>query len=211
MINHIIFDIDGTLVDSSSLLLSTLKEIAQRYVPHPVTKEDLYSMWYGKTGDECIEALGVKPYLRAEALQLWCDLIVQEANNTSVAFEGILDMFEQLKVNNITCSYATSRDDRIANYGLEHAGILKYCSALVSAGMTNHTKPHPDPILLCTKLCGAQLEHTLFIGDAFSDYQAAQAAGIPFAFAGWNSQATPFTCMFHLNHPSEVLRLIATL
>ena len=211
MINHIVFDIDGTLVDSSSLLLSTLKEIARRFTPQVPTEKDLYSMWYGKTGDECIEALGVEPRLRAEALQLWCDLIVQEANSTTVAFEGILDMFEQLKAKKITCSCATSRDDRIADYGLKHAGILPYCSALVSAGMTEHAKPHPDAILLCTKLCDAQLEHTLFIGDAFSDYEAAQAAGIPFAFAGWNPQATPFECEYHLTHPHEVLDLIASL
>jgi N-acetyl-D-muramate 6-phosphate phosphatase len=68
---------------------------------------------------------------------------------------------------------------------MEGLGLLQRSGVTISGDSTAHAKPHPLPLLTAAEQLGVQPAATLYVGDDLRDIQAAQAAGMPSAAAGW--------------------------
>src|SRR5262249_11009408 len=83
----------------------------------------------------------------------------------------------------------------------------------VSGDSTPHTKPHPAPLLLAAETIALPPAECLYVGDDLRDAQAAQAAGMPFAAAGWGylgegGDPGAWNADAVLAHPREILELL---
>lgn len=183
MKNTIIFDVDGTLLDTERLYMQAWRE-AGKLFGYEISQEVLLQTRAvnGAVADAC--------FRRAYGADFPIDDIYTERVKFSEELIGnmhpqqlykpfALETLEQLKKEGYTLAVAstTSRAKTISH--LEHAGLLPFFSTVVCGDMVEHGKPEPDIFLKAAELCGAKPEDCLVVGDSPADVGAATAAGIP--------------------------------
>lgn len=201
---HIVFDVDGTLVDSELKVLSTLRQavIDMRGVDHPV--EDLgWAM--GMAPEPILTKLGydnVEPIIR-----LWERYLI-EYQEPPKFFDGIEQTIMQLHARGVNVGIGTSRiyAEYLADF--EKLPLYSYLGTAVCGDMVQNRKPAPDILLCYMEKTGASAADILFVGDTLFDLQCAEAAGIDAALAGWGTKLPVSTaCAYYLKRPQELLEL----
>lgn len=210
LIRSVIFDMDGTLLDSEGLssvatdygfrqVLGrdlTPEENAQ-LVGRPVKK--VLSQWFPDQGEK-IYSTGRKYF---------------ESNIESIQpYRGIPDLLARLH-GRYTLAVVTSSHRTDAEKLLGHAGILQYFSFYIGQEDTNYQKPDPEPVLLALKMLGTPPAESIFVGDQPYDIIAAHEAGMKAIGAVWGTGKADdlylYSPDFIAHNPDDVLRIINSL
>lgn len=183
-IKSIIFDMDGTLLDSSYAMLQSvnyvrstlhLPDLSKEYLEYHINAldQDLPMLFYGtKEYDPKHRALFKEHYL-------------SNANLHVKLYTGVLECLEALKAKEIKLSIATNASDFFAINMLGYQKILEYFDLVVGANCVPKAKPNPDMILYIHEKTQIPLSQTLLLGDSIKDELAAKNANIEFVFAKW--------------------------
>lgn len=210
---HLLFDIDGTLVDTFEANLASVMELLDRYKPgHGITRDDFVKV-FGLSGPTCLRKLGVDDSDVDAYMVEWLNL-VRKKSHLYKLFNGIIPAMECLKSMGIHMSVVTSRT-RGVTLGGPLGGdmpdpLRKFLDMSICANDTAHPKPYPDPLLHYMEVTGAKRDEVLFIGDAHTDLQCANAAGVDFALALWDYRGNDHLyCKHYLKTPWDVVSLVA--
>ena len=182
-VTGIIFDIDGTLVDSFSTLVAVFNQGTGKFNLEPVTFEFLVERFKKNLSlGEILREIAAHPVdesavesCKKEILQLFLEV---EADQVK-PFPGVLELFQKLKDRGLKIGIATGRTsppenewDRFKRFGLDH-----FIDALVTSREVEKRKPAPDAILLCALRLSLPAEECLVVGDTEFDVLAAKEAG----------------------------------
>jgi HAD superfamily hydrolase (TIGR01549 family) len=179
----VIFDIDGTLVDTFPLLTSIFTRSLRQFNLSPVPLAFLVEGMKKNMGLGEILRL-VFPLEAEEALIEDCRLKILEqfhqAEETEVAlFPGVHELFQGLKHQGIQVGIATGRtsdpDREWARF--KRYGVDAYIDSIVTSKDVEHRKPAPDVLIACAKRLKVPIENCLVLGDTESDVVAAKKAG----------------------------------
>lgn len=210
---HLLFDVDGTIVDSFAANMDSLMDLLDRHRPgHGYTKEELVYT-YGIPGVEGLKSLNFKDEEIPALMDEWLELVIAHADECFL-YPNILTVLSFLKQQGYKMAVVTSRT-RDGDMGGQLGSYLPipirpYITTAICAGDTPRPKPYPDPILKYMEMTGAQREEILFIGDAATDVQAAQAAGVDFAFALWGTHLKDHVyCKHYLRTPWDILAVVS--
>ncbi|MBY0446811.1 MAG: HAD-IA family hydrolase [Burkholderiales bacterium] len=167
----LLFDMDGTLVDSTPCIEGLWRRWAVRQHLDP---DFVMQHVHGRRGIETIAH--VAPHLDAAAEV--AELLKEEARTLdgTVAIDGAADFLAQLRPDQ--WAVVTSAPREIALAKLAHAG-LPTPAQIISADDITHGKPHPEAFLKGAALFGLDPQQCVAFEDALSGVQSAQAAGIP--------------------------------
>jgi len=176
----VIFDIDGTLVDSVDLHAEAWREALQDF-GYRIAFESIRGQ-IGKGGDQLMPVFLSKADLRTkgeaiETHRTW--LFKTKYLPRVIAFPGVRELFEQLRRDGKQLMLASSaKSDEIGFYK-RIAGIADLVTDEVSAGDVSKSKPHPDVFeSAVAKLKGIPRAEMIVIGDAPYDAEAARKAGL---------------------------------
>lgn len=210
---HLLFDVDGTIVDSFAANMDSLMDLLARHRPgHNYKQEDLIYM-YGIPGVDGLKSLNFKDEEIPGLLYEWLELVIQHADECSL-YPHVLTVLKCLKEQGYHMAVVTSRT-RDGDMGGPLGSYLPipirpYITTAICAGDTPRPKPYPDPILKYMEMTGASRDEILFIGDAATDVQAAHAAGVDFAFALWGSHLKEHLyCKHYLRTPWDILSIVS--
>jgi HAD superfamily hydrolase (TIGR01509 family) len=174
----IIFDLDGTLIDSVDLYYRILSEVFRRVgLPQPQRQQVLQVMAQGITPWEALVPAQVPDreslISRCKEIdaQVWDELFPQVS-----PLPGALAVLSSLKAAGLRLGIATSSWQ--AEETLRLTGIAPFIDALVSYEDGLPRKPAPDMLLECCRRLGVAPSQTLYVGDSPADLQAGKAAGI---------------------------------
>ncbi len=177
-VKNLIFDFDGTLVDTAPLIIKTMQ--ATMHVLNLPLKDNT----------ECLATIGLR--LEDIAAVLWPD-IPDLGERFTVTYRSIFD--ELKRPLNVVCfpkvtktlkalhdagfnmAVASSRNHKSLKEYLDLFGISKYFKILIGGDDVKRGKPAPDPVLAILKATGWNPEETLVIGDAGVDIIMGKAAG----------------------------------
>ena len=210
---HILFDIDGTLIDTFEANMVGLIELLDQYIPgHDWTMQRL-ALIYGIPGNECMKVLGIPAEHTQEAAQKWVDK-VQERCHLFKVYDGILPVLSFLKKQGYHMTMITSRTRGVSMGGPlgTHSPepIRPFISDTICCDDTARPKPFPDPIDYYREKTGAKREEILFIGDTHTDLECAQAAGVDFALALWGYQGQAYLkCTHYLRTPWDLVSILS--
>jgi pyrophosphatase PpaX len=209
----VLFDLDGTLVDSIGLLVSSMEfAFAERSRRPPVDEwvamigtplEAMLANW--ADGPEDVQAL------RARYREF------QFANHDAMtsAYPGAVDAVRALHAAGHPLAIVTSKLEVGARRSLKYVGIEECFTAVVGIDHTERHKPDPQPVLHALSLLGAPTSRALFIGDSTHDMHAGRSAGVTTAAALWgpyNRAQLETTAPDHwLSSMSEVVPLVQRL
>lgn len=193
---HVVFDVDGTLLDTErSVLLSlrdTLREAAGRDYPLAELEFSL-----GIPGADALKLLDI-PNVPA-VLARWEELL-ERYRDADRVFDGVPELLAALKDSGRCLGVVTSRTRAEFDQDFSRWGLASYFQAVVTADDTDLHKPCPDPLLKYMELAGAAAADVLYIGDSGHDARCAQAAGVDFGLAGWGAK-NPRACTYAFPTP----------
>jgi HAD superfamily hydrolase (TIGR01509 family) len=189
----IIFDIDGTLVDTNLAHVEAWRRAFQR-LGYDVPTQRI-ELEIGKGGDKLVPAiLGQEgeerdgERLRKAQKQEFLAIANQER---FPVFPGVPAIFEALRSRGIETALATSSDDKHLEATLASAGLdlRRSADVVVTKSSADASKPDPDIVLAAVEKLGLQPSECAMVGDTVYDAQACRAAGI--VFLGVLSGGTP--------------------
>ncbi len=205
MFNYMIFDIDGTMIDTEKAVNYAYQSIIFEKHGRYFTNEELLK-GYGVPTPISLERYGFTDI--DAALKDYYHYLI-EGFKKCTAFEGIPEILDILKESNIPMGVVTSR----CQYEIEVDSCLqqftKYFKAIVSSDDTTLHKPNPDPLLLAMDKLNAIPSETLYIGDTVFDRECAKNAGVKFALAVWGSNnAENINADFFFKKPADLLSIL---
>lgn len=181
----VLFDLDGTLVDSIPDLTHSINAMLLE-LGYTAVSEDTVRHWVGKGAEHLVaEALQhasstpVGTPLFNQALQLFLQQYHRQNENTvSRLFPQVAEGLELFKQSGYRLAIVTNKPLQFVPSLLQHMGIAHYFELLVGGDTCAHKKPHPMPYLYACEQLGIQPHEALIIGDSSNDSLAARQAGI---------------------------------
>lgn len=205
MLKYVIFDIDGTIIDSELVILKSLQQVLKEEGMD--YKIDDLKFSFGIPGFNSLQKLNVKDIDRV--LNKWAKTILDFSHEIK-PFPGIVDVLKHLSASPVRTGIVTSKTKQEFVEGFVPHGLNTYFDCVITASDTENHKPHPEPLLACMRRLQANPEQTVYIGDAIYDLQCAKDAGVKFGLALWGAKTTEGfeTADFIFTEPKDILNLI---
>ena len=180
----VLFDLDGTLIDSIALILGSMRHAfarCEREVP---------------SDDEWLTGVGIPlrtMFQRYAAEDVEIDRLIaayrehQLANHDSLVrcYDEVPETLAALERAGHPLAVVTSKGDMLARRGLELVGIAAHFETIVSCDSCTRHKPHPEPVLTALERLGYEPGEAVFVGDSVHDIEAGNAAGVETVAALW--------------------------
>lgn len=180
---HVVFDIDGTLIESGAAIEEGLQLLCEHRLGRRLDKGAL-ALCLGLPAREALEAIGL-PYDQ-QTIDEWVDDII-ECYDCVHVFEGIPELLDEVARRGFVVGAVTSQDLNEFERGFSRFGLSQRLGLVITVEDTARHKPDPDPLLEYLSRTGADPVRTLYVGDAQTDATCAAAAGVDFALAAWKT------------------------
>ncbi len=183
MINTIIFDFDGTIINTNALIEEGLNHFSYMHRGFHFTKEELLAL-AGKTLETQMAAIDLRlSKLLVEQFKAWYS---DHHDLKTSAFSGMIELLRFLKGLNLNLAIVTNNSRASLEMGLKHLGIEDLFHLTLSRDDVKATKPDPEGLLEVLKTFKIEPHEAIFIGDTDNDILAAKAAGIKSAMVAWS-------------------------
>lgn len=180
-INAILFDLDGTLIDSAHPLLHSINLALKEHQRPLITYESLRQHISGGADAMVKHAFDID-----EAHHQFADFKQQclnhYANNITTNmcyFPGIEAVLDYLDAIHMPWGIVTNKSTRFTEPTLAAMGLADRAHVVVAADTLPYMKPHPAPLLHACEQLQQAPQHTLYVGDYETDVVASRAAGMP--------------------------------
>jgi HAD superfamily hydrolase (TIGR01509 family) len=171
----ILFDVDGTLLDSAEFVLGAVEHTLRIHGRVPPLRQQIAATM-GPPLVDCYRVLapGLDPVTLVAAHRAW-----QRGRMHLVRpFPNTIATLQALRAQSLRCGAVTARS-RVSSLGtLEGAGLAGLLEVVVSAEDTPRTKPYPDPVLAALRQLGVAPAAAALVGDTATDIEAGRAAGV---------------------------------
>lgn len=215
----IVFDLDGTLVDTAPDLIETLNVVFAREnlpaVPY-ATARNLIGGGARTMIARGIEAEG-RRLAAAELDRMFADFIAHYSDHIadrSRPFPGAVETLDALAAQHYRFAVCTNKLERLSVLLLQKLGIADRFAAICGQDTFGVQKPDPDMLRRTINAAGGEPERTIMVGDSETDIRTARAAGIPVIAVDFGYSATPvseFTPDRVIGHFSQLPGAIAAI
>jgi len=209
-IDTVLFDLDGTLLDSIELILQSYRHTMQAHLGR-TPPDELWLVGIGTPlrrqlagfaqGSEQVEAM----------LDTFRNFNIENHDRMVRAYDGVAPTLDTLKSRGLKLGLVTSKVRVGADRGLRLCGWEEHFSAIVCSDDVDRPKPDPQPVLLALRRLGSLPGRSVFVGDSLHDMESGRQAGVRTAAALWGpfdrAHLAPSTPDFWLSEPGEVLSL----
>jgi pyrophosphatase PpaX len=180
----VLFDLDGTLIDSGAMIIASYRHATQAVLAREVPDEVL-ARFIG--GGSILEHMRTIDRDRADEL-----VRVYREHNAPLhdeleAFEGVEDVLATLSAEGRKLGVVTAKRRKTVDLAFGVLPLERYFDAVVTTDMTERHKPHPEPVLHALELLEADPSETAFVGDSPFDVAAGKAAGVFTVAVAWGN------------------------
>ena len=178
----VLFDLDGTLIDSGEIIISSFRHATQTVLEREIPDEVLAAAVGGSNIYEQMRAFDEE---RADELVR----VYREHNaplhDDLVAFEGIERVLDRLRAEGRQLGIVTAKRRKTVDLAFAILPLERYFDTVVTSEQTKHHKPHPEPVLTALDRLGSEPEEAAFVGDSPFDMGAGKAAGVFTVGVSW--------------------------
>lgn len=201
---QIIFDVDGTLIDTKHAVMQSLQETLHTLTGTAPTLESL-TFSLGIPGADALRKIEIADI--PAAMTLWENNMEHYRHTVSI-FDGIPEVLSQLTQSGYRLGVVTSetRTELAQDFG--RLGLNPWFQTIICADDTPEHKPSPAPLFKYMELTKTAPGELLFIGDSSYDTRCAAGAGVDFALAGWGCFEDGLKADYYLKKPSDLLPLL---
>lgn len=208
----VVFDLDGTLVDTAPDLHASLVHSFESFGLEAVDLPTIRPfIGHGAramiTNSAELSGLELTDETIASLHKIFLDYYVAHIADHSRPFDGIIDCLEYCQERNARLSVATNKTQVLAEEVLTSLDLAKYFHSVVGADRASEKKPSPAHIKEAVGLADGLLGNSVMIGDSSTDGFAAQSARIPFvlmAYGYLDDRLNEVDCAFTLSSATDL-------
>ena len=185
----VLFDLDGTLVDTAPDLMRAHNHVMQKFGYPTKSTEEIRnlvgkgagamigrSIWgqakkeFGKVNDEKV---------KKEMVTEFVDFYGKNIINESTLINGVKEFLNWCKNQNISMAVCTNKQEHLSNDLLKKIGIYDYFEYVAGSDTFDYCKPDPRHLTSVVEILNGDIKKSIMIGDSETDAKAAKAAQIP--------------------------------
>jgi pyrophosphatase PpaX len=189
-IDTVLFDLDGTIVDTNELIIQSFLHALEGRTPDPITREFL-SVNMGRPLIDQMKRFTGKEEVD-DVIQIYREFHVRRHDELVTEFPNVSEVLAKLYDSGVTMGVVTSKIRHTTEMSLELYGLDKYMSAIVTIEDVKHPKPHAEPVQQAIELLKADPARTLMVGDSHYDIVSGQGAGLRTAGVAWSLKDEEF-------------------
>lgn len=194
----VVFDLDGTLVDSAADVQRALnRTLASEELP-PLEVDLVKYMIGGGPRLLVLRALaelGVKKsrYVVDKLTGLFHDEYMRQENTGSRLYDGVRECLRQLRASGTRIGICSNKPDDLCHKLIKDLGIAQYFDVILGSGSGLPRKPDPAPLLEVIRQLESRPAAALYIGDSETDVKTARAAGVDVVLVSYGYTERPAT------------------
>jgi pyrophosphatase PpaX len=178
----VLFDLDGTLVDSGAIILASFKHAARTVLARDVEEEQIAALVGGSNLHDQMRVLS--PTHVDELVRVYREHN-RPLHDELQAFEGVEELMETLSGEGRKLGIVTAKGRQTVDLAFAVLSLERYFDAVVTADMTDRHKPDPAPVLKALELLESEPADAAFVGDSPYDVAAGKAAGVFTVAVSW--------------------------
>ncbi|MGE0003300.1 MAG: pyrophosphatase PpaX [Candidatus Izemoplasmatales bacterium] len=209
MIDTILYDLDGTLVDSNELILETFHRTLNHFLPNRTfSREDLLEMM-GPPLQETFEAFAKDQTIIDQMIAFYRNTYVEIEFEHVKPYEGVLETIRYFRDLGFHQAIVTTKFYESAAPSIKTFGLDQSIEVVVSLDDVSRPKPHPEPIYKA--LSAFDHDEAVMVGDNATDLLAGRAAGIKTCGVAWSlkraglKQTNPDFCIHQFRDLIDVI------
>lgn len=195
----ILFDMDGTLINSGSMIANTINYVRKNIGLAQMTKNHILENVNDPNVNSAEFFYGTQHFTEEQSV-LFEEYYNEHCLTDLEIYDGITELLEDLK-NDFSFTVATNANSEFANKMLNHLEIGKYFESIVGYNDVEKPKPHPEMIFKLLDKHNIQKNNAQLIGDSHKDIMAANNAGIDSVLVNWGFS----------NHETDAIETICQL
>ncbi|TRZ36984.1 pyrophosphatase PpaX [Niallia circulans] len=208
-INTLLFDLDGTLIDTNELIISSFLHTLEFYYPGKYQREDVIPFM----GPTLMETFGgIDVHKAEEMVAKYRAFNIANHDNIVTIFEGVYDTIKALKENGYKIGIVTTKLSDVVNMGLRLTKLDEFFDVIVALDHVKNAKPDPEPVLMALEKLGSSPEEAIMVGDNSHDILAGKNAGTKTAGVAWTLKGRDFLASLEpdylLNNMSDLLAIL---
>src|SRR5690625_424441 len=207
-IRTILFDLDGTLINTNDLIIEWFKHTFDNYGLN-FTNEEIITF----NGPPLRETFKMIDQDRAEEMiATYREHNLLNHDNYVTPFPHVVETIQELEKHGFNLGIVTTKMEKSVEKGLAITGLKPYFQTIITLDDVNNAKPHPEPVIKAMKELQGEPESTLMIGDNSHDIEAGHNAGVLTAGVSWAQRGESFLQQFKptymLKDMRELLNLV---
>ena len=208
-VDLIIYDLDGTLIDSAQTVLSIVNEMRRELGKNPIDKSSLVP-WISLGGLHLIaNALEFDQSVAEKSLEDFRGRYLQYCSQESDLYPEVRQTLDVLSQSNKKLAICTNKPRNLVDKILAELSLGRYFDYIVAGGDLRTQKPHPQNLLKCLNHLSCAPDAAILVGDSTVDQKIANACEVPFAFfrPGYDDGVNAAQAIITLDSHSALLSL----
>ena len=188
-VNTVLFDLDGTLMDSNGVIIETWQHTVRELAGWEITAEVVYTTFGEMLVDSMrrlipeVDIEYARDFFRDYQRVIFLDRIK--------FFDGTEEVLRRIKTAGYKNAIVTSRLKTSTEKALSHFKIRDLFDAVLTASDIDKFKPDPAPLFMTLDMIDSKPEEAIIIGDTIHDIEAGRAAGTMTALVDWSIAVPP--------------------
>jgi pyrophosphatase PpaX len=208
-INTILFDLDGTLIDTNELIIRSFLHTFSIYNPGQFARNDVLR-FLGPTLVETFTEVG--PTRVEDMIATYRAYNKEQHDGLVQAFEGVQETLQQLHDEGYKLGIVSTKKRDMVLRGLELTKIRHYFDPVISLDEVTNAKPDPEPVQKALVLMQSTPEESMMIGDNHHDIVAGQRAGTMTVGVAWSAKGKEYLLDFNpdyiIDQMSDLLKVL---
>ncbi|MEW9109637.1 MAG: pyrophosphatase PpaX [Cytobacillus gottheilii] len=182
-INTILFDLDGTLINTNELIISTFLHTLEQYFPGKYSREDVLP-FLGPTLHETFHKLN--PEKTDEMIAVYRSYNIANHDLLVTEFEGVFETIRTLNESGYKLAIVTTKILDVVKKGLVLTNLDQFFDVVVALDHVENAKPDPEPLLKALDQLNSKPEEAIMVGDNHHDILGGKNAGTKTAAVAWS-------------------------
>ncbi|ANE46827.1 pyrophosphatase [Paenibacillus swuensis] len=211
MITTILFDLDGTIIDTNELIIASFLHALEGIVPPDFTREHIIPEM-GKPLTEQMQRFAGRDAVE-DLVVTYRAYMLDRHDEMMAEFPAVKEVLEGLRDRGIRMGVVTTKARLTTEKALHFLGLYEYMEVIVTIDDVTHPKPHPEPVEKALLALGADPARTAMVGDSMADILSAQRAGVTAIGVAWSMKGADYLRSFNPDHiiheMADLLELVA--
>jgi pyrophosphatase PpaX len=204
----LLFDFDGTLLDTNELIIQTFQTVLNAHYPGRFEREHILP-FLGPTLKDAFDS--IDPAKSEELIAEYRTWNFANHDAFATEFDGVSETLRQLKNAGFKMAIVSTKRNSMIKKGLQLMSAEDLFDTVIGLDDVVHAKPHPEPLLLAMERLNSTPEESMMIGDNIHDILGGKNAGVRTAGVAWSLKGEEFIRGlepdFVLQHISDLLSI----
>ncbi|WP_226671482.1 pyrophosphatase PpaX [Metabacillus litoralis] len=208
-INTLLFDLDGTLINTNDLIIESFLHTLHTYYPEKYVREDVLP-FIGPTLYDTFST--INPEKVEEMITVYRKFNHEQHDVLVTEYETVFETVKALKEQGFKLGIVTTKIRDTVNMGLKLTKLDQFFDVVVTLDDVEHAKPDPEPVLKALKQLDSSPEEAIMVGDNHHDIEAGKNAGTKTAGVSWSVKGREYISSYNpdyiLEQMSDLLPIV---